>query len=191
MVAGRNNKVIWVEPVKLLAMDAVVKVRNEEPGDVASVRDVNNAAFGRPIEGSLVASLRDAYPEALSLVAEAEGVIVGHILFSPVTIEARSEVGIALATLAVLPHRQRQGIGSALIQAGLRLLQERGCPFVIVIGHPAFYPRFGFQPATRFGLRCQWPAVPDEAFMALELRPGTLHGVTGVVRYPREFDAAV
>ena len=172
-------------------MHTVVRVQTEEPGDAASVREVNDAAFGRPIEGSLVASLRNACPEAPSLVAEAEGVIVGHILFSPVTIEARSEVGMALATLAVLPDRQRQGIGSALVEAGLRLLQERGCPFVIVIGHPGFYPLFGFVQATGFGLRCQWPAVPDEAFMALELRPGTLHGVTGVVRYPREFDAAV
>jgi putative acetyltransferase len=77
-----------------------------------------------------------------------------------VTIDAWSEVGMALATLAVVPHRQHQGIGSSLVQAGLRILQERACPFVIVIGHPGFYPRFGFQPATRFGVRCQFSAVP-------------------------------
>ena len=176
---------------RLLAMDAVVRVRPEEPADAAPVREVNDAAFGRTIEGSLVGSLRDAYPEALSLVADAERVIVGHILFAPVTIDGWTEVGLALATLAVVPHRQRQGIGSALVQAGLRVLQERGCPFVIVIGHPGFYPRFGFQPATRFGLRCQWPAVPDPAFMVLELRPAALQGVSGVARYPGEFDAAV
>ncbi len=96
-----------------------------------------------------------------------------------------------MATLAVLPHRQNQGIGSALIQAGLWILQERAYPFVIVIGHPGFYPRFGFQPATTFGLRCQWPAVPEAAFMVLELRPAALEDASGVVRYPHEFDAAV
>ncbi len=175
----------------LLAMDALVRVRTEQPADAAAVREVNDAAFGRPIEGSLVASLRDAYPEVLSLVADAEGVVVGHTLFTPVTIDGWAEVGMALATLAVLPHRQHQGIGSALVQAGLRLLQERACPFVTVVGHPGFYPRFGFQPATRFGLRCQWPAVPEEAFMVLELRPAALQGASGVARYPHEFDAAV
>jgi putative acetyltransferase len=82
-------------------------------------------------------------------VAEDDGAIVGHILFTPVVVEGRPALGMGLAPLAVLPGRQRQGIGSQLVRRGLDSLRERGCPFVVVVGHPEYYPRFGFEPALR------------------------------------------
>jgi len=138
-------------------------------------------------------ALRDVCPDVLSLVAESDGEIVGHILFSPVTVEggSRSRQGMGLAPMAVTPDRQRQGIGSALVTAGLQMLREQGCPFIIVLGHPDFYPRFGFVPAFRHGLRCQWEGVPDAAFMVLVLDEATMAGVRGVARYRDEFDAAM
>ena len=128
-----------------------------------------------------------------TLVAETNGGMVGHILFSPVPIEdgSQSRQGMGLAPMAVMPNRQRQGIGSKLIEAGLEILREQGCPFIIVLGHPEFYPRFGFVPASRHGLRCQWAGVPDAAFMVLVLGEATMAGVTGVARYREEFEAAM
>ena len=98
---------------------------------------------------------------------------------------------MGLAPMAVLPERQRQGIGSRLVEAGIRILRKQGCPFVIVLGHPGFYPRFGFVSASRYGLTCQWEGVPDEAFMVLILNESTLAGVTGIARYRDEFAAAM
>jgi putative acetyltransferase len=88
--------------------------------------------------------------------------------------------------MVVMPTRQRQGIGSELLEAGLEILRGQGCPFVIVLGHPAFYPRFGFGPASRYGLSCQWEGVPDASFMVLVLDASSIAGVTSVVRYREE-----
>ncbi len=168
-------------------------IRAERPDDVAPIRCVNELAFGRQEEAAVVDRLREADMPYVSLVAEDGGVIVGHILFTPATVEheERRVVGMGLAPLAVVPERQRQGIGSLLVRRGLDLLRADGCPFAIVLGHPEYYPRLGFERASAHGLACQWKDVPDEAFMVLVFDQDALHGVAGVARYRDEFDAAV
>ncbi|WP_272427339.1 GNAT family N-acetyltransferase [Polyangium jinanense] len=165
-------------------------VRPELPADIAAVRNVNECAFGRPEEASLVDALRRSGAITLSLVAEQDGHVVGHVLFSPVEIDrdGSREIAQGLAPMAVLPAWHRKGIGSVLIREGLERLRGAGHGAVVVLGHPAYYPRFGFEPAARFGLRWEVPGH-DEAFMALELRPGCLGTRPGVVRYRPEFGA--
>ena len=168
-----------------------IKIRTEEPQDYTAIRKVNDAAFEQQNEGRLVEALR-AMPEyiaGLSLVAEADGGIVGHILFSPVEIRHKEVVhrAIALAPMAVLPAWQSRGIGSQLVEEGLRRARQLGYGAVIVLGHEWFYPRFGFRPASHWGIRCPFP-VPDAAFMAIELRQDALKGVKGMVKYSRPFD---
>jgi len=114
--------------------------------------------------------------------------VVGHVLFSPA--EIGDVRGMGLAPMAVSPDRQRHGIGSELVHAGLAKLEARGCPFVIVLGHPEYYPRFGFERASARGIRCQWD-VPDEAFRILVLDEAAVEGVTGLARYRPEFSEAV
>ena len=116
--------------------------------------------------------------------------MVGHLLFTPVVVEGagRRVVGMGLAPMAVRPDRQRLGIGSQLVTRGLDLLRERGCPFVVVVGHPEFYPRFGFEPASTRGLVCQWEGIPDAAFMVLALDAQAMAGVSGVANYREEFN---
>jgi putative acetyltransferase len=169
-----------------------VHIRVEGPGDAAGVRAVNESAFGGPVEAEIVDRLRPDCPECVSLVAEADG-IVGHILFSPAVVSGDRGVvrGMGLGPMAVAPGLQRRGIGSALVERGLGLLRRSGCPFVVVLGHPSFYPRFGFEPASRWGLGPQWEGIPDEAFMILVFDAGATAGVSGVVRYREEFDGAV
>jgi putative acetyltransferase len=134
--------------------------------------------------------VRLAGADSLSLVAEDEAV-VGHILFTPVVVESagRKIVGMGLAPMAVLPDRQRQGIGSQLVRRGLEMLRERGCPFVVVVGHPGYYPRFGFERASAHGLASQWEGLPDAAFMVVVLDGNAMAGVAGVARYREEFNA--
>jgi putative acetyltransferase len=166
-------------------------VRAEVPSDHAQVAQVHRLAFGRPAEAALVDRLRAAGRAVVSLVADEAGAgVVGHILFSPVTLDAADGPPprwLGLAPLAVLPERQRAGIGAALVRAGLAAAGRLGATAVVVLGHPVYYPRFGFAPASRFGLRCVYDA-PDEAFMALELVPGACAGRRGLVRYAPEFD---
>jgi putative acetyltransferase len=165
------------------ALDGVT-IRPEKPDDVAAVRRVNEAAFGQGAEADLVDKLREADVDLVSLVADLDG-IVGHILFTPVVVEdaGRRVVGTGLAPMAVLPSHQRQGIGSQLVTRGLAILEERGCPFVVVVGHPEYYPRFGFEPASRHGLRSQWEGIPDAAFMVRVFDPPAMAGVSGEARY--------
>jgi len=167
-----------------------MKVRPERPDDIAAIRAVNEAAFGQPAEAGIVDAIRTACPATLSLVAVEDDRIVGHIFFSPVIILAGSETvrGMGLGPMAVVPERQRQGIGSMLVREGIEALRGRKCPFVIVLGHPEYYPRFGFVPASRHGLSCQWEGVPDEAFMALIIDEDAVTGVSGTVHYRDEFD---
>jgi len=167
-------------------------IRNELPADIPQVRRVNELAFGQPAEADIVDRLRQTCPDALSLVAEEDGAVVGHILFTRAIIEGsgRQVAGMGLAPLAVLPAHQGQGVGSALVRRGLAILREQDCPFIIVLGHAAYYPRFGFERASLNGLACQWQ-VPDEAFMILILDADALAGVSGVARYRVEFDAAM
>jgi putative acetyltransferase len=166
----------------------VTTIRLERPEDVLQIRNVNELAFEQPAEADLVDRLRQGCPDFLSLVAEDDGV-VGHILFTPVVIESagRQVHGMGLAPMAVLPDRQRQGVGSRLVKQGLDILRERGCPFVVVIGHPEYYPRFGFSPASGHGLVSQWEGIPDAAFMALTLDASSMAGISGVAKYREEF----
>lgn len=164
-------------------------IRPEAAHDVAAIRQVNEKAFGRPAEARLVDALRASGAALLSLIAEHDGEIVGHVLFSPAAVvSGDSETpAVALAPVAVLPEHQKQGIGSALIEQGLAELRDAGHGLVIVLGHPDYYPRFGFVPASRFGIRCPFD-VPDEVFMVHELREGAAPQGGGVVRYRPEFD---
>jgi putative acetyltransferase len=166
----------------------MITIRPEKPEDASDVRQVNELAFGQRAEADLVEKLRQACADSLSLVAE-DDAVVGHILFTPVVIESteRRVVGMGLAPMAVLPDRHRQGIGSQLVKRGLDILRERGCPFVVVVGHPEYYPRFGFAPASGHGLASQWEGVPDAAFMVVILDTHTMAGVSGVARYSDEF----
>lgn len=162
-------------------------IRAELPGDVGAVRLVNEAAFGTTLEADLVDRLRvEAFP-VVSLVGEHDGAVVGHILFSPVTLGDDGGVSImGLGPMAVLPDHQRRGIGVALMNAGLDACRLLGAGGVVVLGHAAYYPRVGFVPASRFSLTCEY-AVPDDVFMAIELRPGALAGKSGTIRYHRAF----
>jgi putative acetyltransferase len=159
-------------------------IRDERPGDVAAIRDVNRLAFRQDQEANIVDALRSNGASLLSLVAAAGDRVVGHIMYSAVSVEG--VVGAGLAPMAVHPEYQRQGIGSALVDAGTARLRERGCPFIVVLGHADFYPRFGFRPASSFGIRCEWD-VPDEVFMVLVLDAATMRGVRGLATYRPEF----
>jgi|SRR5436190_15235941 len=160
-------------------------IRHERNVDADAIRAVTAAAFPTQAEAALVDALRRQHAAVVSLVAEDGGQVVGHVLFSPVTLDGSDQGMLGLAPMAVSPARQRQGIGSELVRAGLDATRICGAAGVVVVGHPAFYPRFGFVPALRFGLRCEYD-VPDDVFMALELIPGMLHR-GGVVRYHRAF----
>jgi len=166
----------------------MITIRVEAAEDVDAVWRVNEAAFGRAGEADLVDALRRRGAVILSLVAEQEGEVVGHILFSPVTIsdDDKRVTAVGLGPMAVAPGYQRMGIGSQLVEAGLMWLREAGHEVVIVLGHPKYYPRFGFVPASRHGIRWEHDA-PEEVFMALSLHPGGLAGVRGIVRYQPEF----
>ncbi|MBX3026458.1 N-acetyltransferase [bacterium] len=168
-----------------------MRIRPETAADHAAVSTVTRAAFGQAAEAELVARLRAAGAAVVSLVAEeTRAGVVGHILFSPVRLDPEPPAPprwLGLAPLAVLPPRQRQGVGSALVRAGLEAARAAGATAVVVLGHPDYYPRFGFAPASRVGLRCVYGA-PDEAFMALALVPGGFGGQRGLVRYAPAFD---
>lgn len=168
----------------------MIIIRPEEAEHAAGVYRVEEKAFKRPAEADLCASLRKRRAVALSLVALEEGEVVGHILFSAVNI--RGDGGdvpvIGLGPVAVLPECQNQGIGSRLIRAGLEEIRQLGHSAVVVLGDPRYYTRFGFGPASRYGVSFQDPNVPAEDFMLLELRRGALEGHGGVAYYEREFN---
>lgn len=164
----------------------MISVRIEQPGDADGIRETNELAFGEPLEARLVDALRgcDGY---LSLVATIDDKVVGHILFTPVTIEPPVDRRIAgLAPMAVRPEHQRSGIGGQLIRAGLEECRRDGYVAVVVLGHPEYYPKFGFVPAHTFGLTCEFPS-PPEAFMAIEFEGDCFADVAGMVRFRPEF----
>lgn len=167
----------------------MIVIRHEQAEDLAVIHQINEQAFGRPAEATLVDALRRNGKAVLSLVAEDNGRVVGHILFSPVVIDAadRQLHGVGLAPLAVSPERQNEGIGSRLVERGLQLCRDAGHPFVVVLGHPEYYPRFGFVPAHHFNIKSEYD-VRDEAFMIAELRKGSLLGIAGTAKYALEFE---
>ena len=168
-------------------MTATITVRPELPADVSTVRSIHRAAFDGPDEAAIVDALRANCPdEVLSLVATEDGEVVAHAMFSPASIGAVQ--GMGLAPMAVAPARQRRGIGSTLLARALDLLRDR-TPFIIVLGHPAYYPRFGFTPAADRSIRCAFPDVPREAFMILINDDAAMRHVTGVAHYRPELEA--
>jgi putative acetyltransferase len=165
----------------------MIEIRREQPGDIGSIREVHVLAFGGDAEAQLVDLLRKRNKASVSLVAVSQHRVVGHILFSPISISSAPQNfrGLGLAPLAVLPEFQNLGIGSQLTRVGLELCREANYDLVVVLGHEHYYPRFGFSRAKDHGLDNEYGAV--DAFMVLELVPGTLQKVGGLVQYAPEF----
>jgi putative acetyltransferase len=164
-----------------------MEIRAAQPADAEGVRAVHRAAFETETEANLVEVLHQQASPLVSLVAEDAGSIIGHVLFSPAVLQDHPGVKImGLAPMAVRPDRQGRGIGSSLVRAGLEACTQAGFAGAIVLGHAHYYPRFGFQPASRFGIKCEYD-VPDDVFMALELVPGALAGKTGTIHYHPAF----
>lgn len=164
-------------------------IRDESTDDILAIREVNRVAFGSDDEGGLVDALRERGAFICSLVAEVEGKVVGHVLFSPASLDDGTQATdvAGLGPVAVRPEFQQRGIGAALIRAGLAICRDRGYDVAVVLGHPDYYPRFGFRPSRPLGIRWEHDA-PEEAFMVLELRDGELAGRSGTIRYQPEFD---
>jgi putative acetyltransferase len=194
VTAGDSGWVDLAEPLVVRAGGGfvavpvpAVAVRAEAPDDLDAIRAVNRLAFGQEDEAALVDVLRDGGYVRASLVAEADGRVVGHVLFSdlPIITEAGVIPALALAPMAVLPDFQRLGVGSELVRCGLDMCRERGHKIVVVLGYPRFYPRFGF--STTLAARLTSPFSGKESFMALALVPGALDGVEGRVEYAPPF----
>lgn len=162
----------------------MIAIREERADDIAAIRDLSRLAFRQDQEGRIVDALRSNGAALLSLVATLNRQVVGHIMYSPLFVGDKQ--GAALGPMAVLPEHQRRGIGGQLIGAGNRKLREAACPFIVVIGHPEYYPRFGFRPASDHGITCEWD-LPDNVFMALVLDPASAQGVAGMAKYRPEF----
>jgi putative acetyltransferase len=165
-----------------------VQIRREAPGDVPAIREVNRRAFGRKEEAWLVDELRDGEHARLSLIAEEAHRIIGHVLFSEAVIrtEGGDTEALALGPVAVAPERQGQGIGAALVREGLDRCARMGHRVVVLLGHPGYYPRFGFSSDLARNLSSPYSG---DAFMALELVPGALRGVSGDFEFAPPFGA--
>jgi putative acetyltransferase len=167
----------------------LVRVRPERPDDHEAVDDVVSSAFGRRSEAEFVRRVRasDHYLNSLALVAETDGELLGQALFSWIRLEAAEPRAVlALAPASVRPAAQGKGVGSALVRAGLARADSSGAPLVIVVGHPTWYPRFGFEPARAHGIEPPWPDVPDPVFMVRRLS-GFTDRCRGQVVFPEAF----
>jgi len=164
-------------------------IRQEKKEDYKKIYEINKKAFNQNNESELINRIRASknfIPE-LSLVAENNGEIIGHILFSKMKIIGEKEYEtLSLAPIAVLPKYQNQGVGGKLIKEGLKRAEKLGFDSVIVVGHKDYYPKFGFEKASKWKIKCPFD-VPDEAFMGIELKPGSLRNKSGVVEFPKEF----
>lgn len=159
-------------------------IRDERPEDVDGIDAVHRAAFPTPLEAQLVRMLRESGNLRVSIVAEIDGAIAGHIAFSPVEV-AGSCSGLGLGPVGVLPTRHKQGIGRALVKAGLTSCLSVDCGFVVVLGDPAYYAQFGFSPARMWKLRDEYGG--GDAFQAIQIRPNTIPQEGGIVQYGQEF----
>jgi putative acetyltransferase len=171
----------------------MITIRKENENDHMKIKQINDEAFGQPQEGMVVDKLRKLDANALSLVAEIDGILVGHIFYSTAEIESDNEriVGMGLAPMAVLPEYQKQGIGKKLITESINLLVQKATPFIIVLGHDNYYPKFGFETASKHGIKCQWKDVPDDAFMIMIIDDKKMKGVHGIARYRDEWNEAM
>jgi putative acetyltransferase len=166
----------------------MITTRDESAKDADAIRRVHREAFPSALESQLVDALRASGRATISLVAERDGVVVAHILFSPVTVGERPPEltrALGLAPVAVSPAFQSKGVGSALIKSGLDVARHAGYRFVVVLGEPGYYARFGFQKASTAGLANEYGV--DDPFMVLELTPGALEAISGLVKYAPEF----
>jgi putative acetyltransferase len=171
----------------------MITIREEQLQDIHAIREVNIQAFGQNQEADLVDTIRRSSNDLISLVAVIKSTIVGHIFFSPVTIESKANKtirGMGLAPMAVLPAFQRQGVGTELVRDGIERVRKKDFPFIIVLGHASYYPRFGFEPASHYRIRCEWD-VPDTAFMILLLDESRMRESAGLARYLPEFAQAM
>ena len=164
-----------------------VEVRDEYQGDIPAIRDLNKRAFEQDQEANIIDALRSNRAVMLSMVAISDGQVVGHIMYSPISIDGKVS-GAALGPMAVLPEYQGQGVGSELIKKGNQRLRNDGCPFIIVLGHSEYYARFGFEPASMHEITCEWD-VPDNVFMVLILDEAKMRGISGVAKYRPEFSS--
>jgi putative acetyltransferase len=171
----------------------MIEIREEIKDDFKAIREINDNAFHQPQEGNIIDKLRDSGCGILSLVAVKDNEIAGHILFSPIELEDYPELsgGMGLAPMAVPQKYQGQGIGSMLVREGIKRLKEKSVPFIIVLGHKHYYPRFGFEPASKYGIKCQWEGVPKEAFMIMILDRDKMKNIKGVAKYRDEFNEAM
>lgn len=164
----------------------MIKIRFEQPDDLENIRDVHLQAFEADTEANLVDALRNADVELISLVAEENGEVIGHVLFSTVALAGDLKI-MGLAPMAVMPGWQNKGVGTKLVKVGLQACEQAGCEAVVVLGHAGYYPRFGFEPSVNFGIKSEYD-VPPEVFMLKELHKGALKGVTGTVKYHQAFN---
>jgi len=175
----------------LKKLDTDILIRHETPGDYEFITQINDAAFGQRNEGLLIEDLRNTllYIPHLSLVAVYNSRLIGHILFYPVKIKNDNIEfeSLALAPMSVLPEFQNRGVGGKLIKEGLKTAKGLGFKSVIVLGHAEYYPKFGFKPANKWGIKSPFP-VENKYFMALELTANALENTGGIVVYPDEFN---
>lgn len=166
-------------------------IRKERLEDHEEIKELNNEAFGTENEAKLIEAIRSStkFINELSLVAETSSKeIIGHILFSKITIETANGAvdSLALAPMAVKPNFQNRGVGSSLVREGLQRCKQLGYSSVIVLGHPSFYPKFGFVTAASKGIRPPFK-VSEEVFMVFEVKENALENVNGIVKYPEAF----
>lgn len=166
-----------------------LQITSEGPRDADAVRAVHREAFGQAAEGAIVDALRDAGALTISLVARLDGQIVGHVALSPMQAPDPAARLLGLGPIGVRTDQQRAGIGSALMRAAMERARAEDVDGIIVLGHPEYYMRFGFVPASRFGISSEYD-VPDEVFMALQLHPSGLTDCAGLVRYHAAFALA-
>ncbi|OGU67281.1 MAG: hypothetical protein A2W30_08140 [Ignavibacteria bacterium RBG_16_36_9] len=170
-------------------------IRTENQNDYEQITKVNDLAFNQPNEGMMISVLRKnkKFIPELSLVAEIDSKVVGHILFFPLNIISGEEAVevLSLAPMAVLPEYQQKGIGKNLVIEGLKKSKEMGYKAVVVLGHPTYYPKFGFERASKWNIKLPIEDVPDEASMSIELEEGFLKDKAGIIEYPVEYYEAL